>query len=153
MAVNSTASDGEIMRLRSSSAMVKFNSSGLLQSLNGSSFNRVNPFLGIIKLTFNSENKYDSEWRFWWGSGNAPKVTNTKTATGTITLKHNANLSAYLIWNMLIISGSKKYGRTVSCINNTSVESTVYIMNGNALADLQNVGDVVFLMFMNNSSV
>ena len=153
MAVNSTASDGEIMRLRSSFAMVKFNSSGLLQSLNGSSFNRVNPFLGIIKLTFNSENKYDSEWRLWWGSGNAPTVKNTKTATGTITLKHNANLSAYLIWNMLIISGSKKYGRTVSCINNTSVESTVYIMNGNALADLPNVGDVVFLMFMNNSSV
>ena len=154
MAVNSTASDGEIMRLRSSSAMVKFNSSGLLQSLNGgSSFNRVNPFLGIIKLTFNSNNKYDSEWRFWWGSGNAPTVKNTKTATGTISLIHNANLSAYLIWNMLIISGSKKYGRTVSCINNTSVDSTVYIMNGNSLADLPNVGDVVFLMFMNNSSV
>ena len=153
MAVNSTASDGEIMRLRSSFAMVKFNSSGLLQSLNGSSFNRVNPFLGIIKLTFNSKNKYDSDWRFWWGSGNAPKVTNTKTATGTITLKHNANLSAYIVWDMLIINGSKKYGRTVSCINNTSVESTVYIMNGNALADLPNVGDVVFLMFMNNSSV
>ena len=54
---------------------------------------------------------------------------------------------------MLIISGSKKYGRTVSCINNTSVDSTVYIMNGNSLADLPNVGDVVFLMFMNNSSV
>ena len=154
MAVNSTASDGEIMRLRSSSAMVKFNSSGLLQSLNGgSSFNRVNPFLGIIKLTFNSNNKYDSEWRFWWGSGNAPTVKNTKTATGTISLTHNANLSAYLIWNMLVINGSKKYGRTVSYINNTSVDSTVYIMNGNALADLPNVGDVVFLMFMNNSSV
>ena len=154
MAVNSTASDGEIMRLRSSSAMVKFNSSGLLQSLNGgSSFNRVNPFLGIIKLTFNSNNKYDSEWRFWWGSGNAPTVKNIKTATGTISLTHNANLSAYLIWDMLIINGSKKYGRTVSCINNTSVDSTVYIMNGNSLADLPNVGDVVFLMFMNNSSV
>lgn len=154
MAVNSTASDGEIMRLRSSSAMVKFNSSGLLQSLNGgSSFNRVNPFLGIIKLTFNSNNKYDSVWRFWWGSGNAPTVINQKTATGTISLTHNANLSAYLIWNMLIINGSKKYGRTVSCINNSSVDSTVYIMNGNSLADLPNVGDVVFLMFMNNSSV
>ena len=154
MAVNSTASDGEIMRLRSSSAMVKFNSSGLLQSMNGgSSFNRVNPFLGIIKLTFNSNNKYDSVWRFWWGSGNAPTVTNTRTATGTISLQHNANLSAYIIWNLLIINGSKKYGRTVSCINNTSVDSTVYIMNGNSLADLPNVGDVVFLMFMNNSSV
>ena len=154
MAVNSTASDGEIMRLRSSSAMVKFNSSGLLQSLNGgSSFNRVNPFLGIIKLTFNSNNKYDSEWRLWWGSGNAPTVKNTKTATGTISLTHNANLTAYIIWDMLIINGSKKYGRTVSCINNTTVDSTVYIMNGNSLADLPNVGDVVFLMFMNNSSV
>ena len=154
MAVNSTASDGEIMRLRSSSAMVKFGTSGLLQSLNGgSSFNRVNPFLGIIKLTFNSNNKYDSAWRFWWGSGNAPTVKNTKTATGTISLQHNANLSAYIIWNLLIINGSKKYGRTVSCINNTSVDSTVYIMNGNSLADLPNVGDVVFLMFMNNSSV
>ena len=149
----STWDSSTLFQMRFGTPVVKFNSSGLLQSLNGSSFNRVNPFLGIIKLTFNSNNKYDSEWRFWWGSGNAPTVKNTKTATGTISLTHNANLSAYLIWNMLIINGSKKYGRTVSCINNTSVESTVYIMNGNALADLPNVGDVVFLMFMNNSSV
>lgn len=150
----STWDSSTLFQMRFGTPVLKFNSSGLLQSLNGgSSFNRVNPFLGIIKLTFNSNNKYDSEWRFWWGSGNAPKVQNTKTATGTISLIHNANLSAYLIWNMLVISGSKKYGRTVSCINNTSVQSTVYIMNGNSLADLPNVGDVVFLMFMNNSSV
>ena len=150
-----TPASSPLMQMRcGSNSLVKFGTSGLLQSLNGgSSFNRVNPFLGIIKLTFNSNNKYDSEWRLWWGSGNAPTVKNTKTATGTISLIHNANLSAYLIWNMLIISGSKKYGRTVSCINNTSVDSTVYIMNGNSLADLPNVGDVVFLMFMNNSSV
>lgn len=150
----STWDSSTLFQMRFGTPVLKFNSSGLLQSLNGgSSFHRVNPFLGIIKLTFNSNNKYDSVWRFWWGSGNAPTVKNTKTATGTISLTHNANLSAYLIWNMLIISGSKKYGRTVSCINNTSVDSTVYIMNGNSLADLPNVGDVVFLMFMNNSSV
>lgn len=150
-----TPASSPLMQMRcGSNSLLKFDTSGLLQSLNGgSSFHRVNPFLGIIKLTFNSNNKYDSVWRFWWGSGNAPQVSNSKTATGTISLKHNANLSAYLIWNMLIISGSKKYGRTVSCINNTSVDSTVYIMNGNSLADLPNVGDVVFLMFMNNSSV
>lgn len=150
----STWDSSTLFQMRFGTPVLKFNTNGLLQSLNGgSSFNRVNPFLGIIKLTFNSNNKYDSEWRFWWGSGNAPTVKNTKTATGTISLIHNANLSAYLIWNMLIISGSKKYGRTVSCINNTSVDSTVYIMNGNSLADLPNIGDVVFLMFMNNSSV
>ena len=150
-----TPASSPLMQMRcGSNSLLKFDTNGLLQSMNGgSSFNRVNPFLGIIKLTFNSNNKYDSVWRFWWGSGNAPTVKNTKTATGTISLTHNANLSAYLIWNMLIISGSKKYGRTVSCINNTSVDSTVYIMNGNSLADLPNVGDVVFLMFMNNSSV
>lgn len=150
-----TPASSPLMQMRcGSNSLLKFDTSGLLQSLNGgSSFHRVNPFLGIIKLTFNSNNKYDSEWRLWWGSGNAPTVKNTKTATGTISLTHNANLSAYLIWNLLIINGSKKYGRTVSCINNTSVDSTVYIMNGNSLADLPNVGDVVFLMFMNNSSV
>ena len=150
-----TPASSPLMQMRcGSNSLLKFDTSGLLQSLNGgSSFNRVNPFLGIIKLTFNSNNKYDSVWRIWWGSGNAPTVKSTRTATGTISLTHNANLSAYLVWNMLIINGSKKYGRTVSCINNTSVDSTVYIMNGNSLADLPNVGDVVFLMFMNNSSV
>lgn len=154
IATCSDATDEEIFRMRNNKAMVKFNTSGLLQSLNGgSSFNRVNPFLGIIKLTFNSNNRYDSVWRMWWGSGNAPQVRNSKTATGTISLTHNANLNSYLIWNSLILNGSKKFGRTISCINNTSVESTVYIMNGNSLADLPNVGDVVFLMFMNNSSV
>ena len=150
-----TPASSPLMQMRcGSNSLLKFDTNGLLQSLNGgSSFNRVNPFLGIIKLTFNSNNKYDAVWRFWWGSGNAPAVKNTRTATGTISLTHNANLSAYLVWDMLIINGSKKYGRTVSCINNTSVDSTVYIMNGNSLADLPNVGDVVFLMFMNNSSV
>ena len=150
----STWDSSTLFQMRFGTPTLKFNTNGLLQSMNGgSSFNRVNPFLGIIKLTFNSNNKYDSEWRLWWGSGNAPTVKNTKTATGTISLTHNANLSAYLIWNMLIINGSKKYGRTVSYINNTSVDSTVYIMNGNSLADLPNVGDIVFLMFMNTSSV
>ena len=150
-----TPASSPLMQMRcGSNSLLKFDTNGLLQSMNGgSSFNRVNPFVGIVKLTFNSNNKYDSVWRLWWGSGNAPTVKSTRTATGTISLTHNVNLSAYLIWDVLIINGSKKYGRTVSCINNTSVDSTVYIMNGNSLADLPNVGDVVFLMFMNNSSV
>ena len=150
----STWDSSTLFQMRFGTPTLKFDTNGLLQSMNGgSSFNRVNPFVGIVKLTFNSNNKYDSVWRLWWGSGNAPTVKSTRTATGTISLTHNVNLSAYLIWDMLIINGSKKYGRTVSCINNTSVDSTVYIMNGNSLADLPNVGDVVFLMFMNNSSV
>lgn len=140
--------------MRNNKAMVKFNSSGLLQSLNGgSSFQRVNPFVGVVKLTYNSRKTYDSEWRFWWGEGNKPSIKCTKTATGTVSLEHNANYVAYVWWDILIINGTNKYGRTVSCINDTKIHSYIYIMNGNSLADLPNVGDVIQLMLMNNTSV
>ena len=154
IATNSKATDEEIFRMRNNKAMVKFNSSGLLQSLNGgSSFNRVNPFAGVVKLTYNSSKEYDAEWRFWWGAGNKPSITCTRTATGTVSLKHNANYVAYVWWDMLIIQGTNKYGRTVSCINDTKIHSYIYIMNGNSLADLPNIGDCILLMLMNNSSV
>ena len=134
--------------------MVKFNTSGLLQSMNGgSSFIRVNPFVGVVKLTYNSSKTYDSEWRFWWGEGNMPLIKCTKTATGTVSLSHNANYASYVWWDMLIINGTNKYGRTVSCINDTKIHSYIYIMNGNSLADLPNIGDVILLMLMNNTSV
>ena len=150
-----TPASSPLMQMKcGSNSMLKFDSSGLLQSLNGgSSFNRVNPFVGIVNLTYNSRKTYDSEWRFWWGEGNKPSIKCTKTATGTVSLEHNANYVAYVWWDMLIINGTNKYGRTVSCINDTKIHSNIYIMNGNSLADLPNIGDCILLMLMNNTSV
>lgn len=150
----STWDSSTLFQMRFGTPVLKFNSSGLLQSLNGgSSFNRVNPFAGVVKLTYNSSKEYDAEWRLWWGAGNKPSITCTRTATGTVSLKHNANYAAYIWWDMLIIMGTNKYGRTVSCINDTKIHSYIYIMNGNSLADLPNIGDVILLMLMNNTSV
>ena len=150
-----TPASSPLMQMRcGSNALLKFDTNGLLQSMNGgSSFNRVNPFVGVVKLTYNSRTTYDCEWRLWWGEGNKPSIKCTRTATGTVSLEHNANCASYVWWDMLIINGTNKYGRTVSCLNDTKIHSYIYIMNGNSLADLPNIGDVILLMLMNNTSV
>ena len=150
-----TPASSPLMQMRcGSNSLLKFDTNGLLQSLNGgSSFHRVNPFVGVVKLTYNSRTTYDCEWRLWWGEGNKPSIKCTRTATGTVSLEHNANCVSYVWWDMLIINGTNKYGRTVSCLNDTKIHSYIYIMNGNSLADLPNIGDVILLMLMNNTSV
>ena len=150
----STWDSSTLFQMRFGTPTLKFGTNGLLQSLNGgSSFNRVNPFAGVVKLTYNSRTTYDCEWRLWWGEGNKPSIKCTRTATGTVSLEHNANCVSYVWWDMLIINGTNKYGRTVSCLNDTKIHSYIYIMNGNSLADLPNIGDVILLMLMNNTSV
>ena len=150
-----TPASSPLMQMRcGSNALLKFDTRGLLQSMNGgSSFNRVNPFVGVVKLTYNSKTTYDCEWRLWWGEGNKPSIKCTRTATGTVSLEHNANYVNYVWWDMLIIKGTNKYGRTVSFINDTKIHSYIYIMNGNSLADLPNIGDIILLMLMNITSV
>ena len=150
-----TPASSPLMQMRcGSNALLKFDTSGLLQSLNGgSSFNRLNPFVGVVKLTYNSKKTYDCEWRLWWGEGNKPSIKCTKTATGTVSLEHNANYVSSVWWDMVIIKGTNKYGRTVSFINDTKIHSYIYIMNGNSLADLPNIGDIILLMLMNTTSV
>lgn len=150
-----TPASSPLMQMRcGSNALLKFDTRGLLQSMNGgSSFNRVNPFVGVVKLTYNSRTTYDCEWRLWGGEGNKPSIKCTRTATGTVSLEHNANYVSYVWWDMLIINGTNKYGRTVSFTNDTKIHSYIYIMNGNSLADLPNIGDVILLMLMNIASV
>ena len=150
-----TPASSPLMQMRcGSNALLKFDTRCLLQSMNGgSSFNRVNPFVGVVKLTYNSKTTYDCEWRLWWGEGNKPSIKCTRTATGTVSLEHNANYVNYVWWDMLIIKGTNKYGRTVSFINDTKIHSYIYIMNGNSLADLPNIGDIILLMLMNITSV
>ena len=150
-----TPASSPLMQMRcGSNALLKFDTRGLLQSMNGgSSFNRVNPFVGVVKLTYNSRKTYDCEWRLWWGEGNKPSIKCTRTATGTVSLEHNANYVSYVWWDMLIIKGTNKYGRTVSFTNASKIHSYIYIMNGNSLADLPNIGDIILLMLMNITSV
>lgn len=88
MAVNSTASDGEIMRLRSSSALVKFNTSGLLQSMNGgSSWFPLNP-LAMVLYCYNGANSKPS-YTVKYKPRTLAEPSLARTATGTYTLTHS----------------------------------------------------------------
>ena len=153
MAVNSTASDGEIMRLRSSSALVKFNSSGLLQSLNGgSSFHRVNPFVGVLKIVFNSAKNYTGTWRTWWYTNTtAPSVLITCNTAGQLRIKHSIGRDDTLWYVTHYNIGTYKYGRSFSFKDdpNDSLNYTwLYINSGNSNYDLQNAGDQIFILCM-----
>lgn len=51
VAASSAASDGEVFRMRSGSALMRFNAGGLMQSSGGGQWWRVNPLALIVKLT------------------------------------------------------------------------------------------------------
>ena len=153
MAVNSTASDGEIMRLRSSSAMVKFNSSGLLQSLNGgSSFHRVNPFVGVLKIVFNSAKSYTGNWRTWWYTKtNVPSVSITCEKAGQLRIKHSIGRDDTLWYVTHYNIGTYKYGRSFSFKDDPQDSNNytwLYINSGNSNYDLQNAGDQIYILCM-----
>lgn len=153
MAVNSTASDGEIMRLRSSSAMVKFNSSGLLQSLNGgSSFHRVNPFVGVLKIVCNSAKSYTGTWRTWWYTKTTvPSVSITCEKAGQLRINHKLGRSDTLWFVTHYNIGTDKYGRTFSFLDDPQDSKNytwLYINSGNSNYDLKNAGDQIFIACM-----
>ena len=153
MAVNSTASDGEIMRLRSSSAMVKFGTSGLLQSLNGgSSFHRVNPFVGVLTIVFNSAKNYTGRWRTWWYTKTTvPSVSITCNTAGQLRIKHSIGRDDTLWYVTHYNIGTYKYGRSFSFKddpNDSNNYTWLYINSGNSNYDLQNAGDQIYILCM-----
>ena len=87
IATCSNATDGEIFRMRNNNAMVKFNTSGLLQSLNGgSSWFPLNP-LAMVVYFYNGGNLSPSYY-VKYNPRTLDGLSLARTATGTYTLTH-----------------------------------------------------------------
>ena len=149
----STWDSSTLFQMRFGTPMLKFNSSGLLQSLNGgSSFNRVNPFVGVIKIVFNSPKNYTGTWRTWWYTKpTVPSISITCNTAGQLKIKHSIGRDDTLWYVTHYNTGTYKYGRSFSFKDdpNDSLNYTwLYINSGNSNYDLQNTGDQIYILCM-----
>ena len=149
-----TPASSPLMQMRcGSNSLLKFDTSGLLQSLNGgSSFHRVNPFVGVIKIVFNSAKNYTGTWRTWWYTKTTvPSVSITCNTAGQLRIKHSIGRDDTLWYVTHYNTGKYKYGRTFSFKDDPddSLNYTwLYINSGNSNYDLQNAGDQIFILCM-----
>ena len=96
LAASSQAGDtaGTVLQCRSSSALFKFTSNGLLQSLNGSTFYRVNPLIWVAKVS-TSDAKTATPTVIYNPMGKS--ISCTRQDTGRIRVTHNLYHTNYTI--------------------------------------------------------
>ncbi len=130
IAVNS--SDTPIIQAQHTNAIFKFKANGLLQSLNGSTFYRVNPLVAIIKLAYNSavSDGYKATYLFRIKGSTSP--TAVREATGNVLLYHylssNTGVSSYAAQGTYYCTGSTEYSRTLMLDNIASNSIRVHFM-------------------------
>ena len=149
----STWDSSTLFQMRFGTPVLKFDTSGLLQSLNGgSSFHRVNPFVGVIKIVFNSAKSYTGTWRTWWYTKTTvPSVSVTCEKAGQLRINHKLGRDDTLWFVTHYNIGTYKYGRSFSFMDDPkdSLNYTwLYINSGNSNYDLYNAGDQIFIACM-----
>lgn len=149
-----TPASSPLMQMRcGSNSVLKFDTSGLLQSLNGgSSFHRVNPFVGVLTIVFNSAKNYTGRWRTWWYTKTTvPSVSITCNTAGQLRIKHSIGRDDTLWYVTHYNIGTYKYGRTFSFKDDPQDSNNytwLYINSGNSNYDLQNAGDQIYILCM-----
>ena len=149
----STWDSSTLFQMRFGTPMLKFDTSGLLQSLNGgSSFHRVNPFVGVLPIVFNSAKNYAGRWRTWWYTKTTvPSVSITCNTAGQLRIKHSIGRDDTLWYVTHYNIGTYKYGRTFSFKDDPQDSNNytwLYINSGNSNYDLQNAGDQIYILCM-----
>ena len=149
----STWDSSTLFQMRFGTPMLKFDTSGLLQSLNGgSSFHRVNPFVGVLTIVFNSAKNYTGRWRTWWYTKTTvPSVSITCNTAGQLRIKHSIGRDDTLWYVTHYNIGTYKYGRTFSFKDDPQDSNNytwLYINSGNSNYDLQNAGDQIYILCM-----
>lgn len=149
----STWDSSTLFQMRFGTPVLKFNSSGLLQSLNGgSSFHRVNPFVGVLTIVFNSSKNYTGNWRTWWYTKTTvPSVQITCNTAGQLRINHKLGRSDTLWFVTHYNIGTYKYGRSFSFLDDPQDSKNytwLYINSGNSNYDLQNAGDQIYIACM-----
>lgn len=149
-----TPASSPLMQMRcGSNSLLKFDTSGLLQSLNGgSSFHRVNPFVGVLKIVFNSAKSYTGTWRTWWYTKTTvPSVLITCNTAGQLRINHKLGRDDTLWYVTHYNIGTYKYGRSFSFKDDPQDSKNytwLYINSGNSNYDLQNAEDQIFILCM-----
>ena len=149
-----TPASSPLMQMRcGSNSLLKFDTNGLLQSLNGgSSFHRVNPFVGVLKIVFNSTKSYTGTWRTWWYTKTTvPSVSITCEKAGQLRINHKLGRDDTLWYVTHYNIGTYKYGRSFSFKDDPKDSNNytwLYINSGNSNYDLQNAGDQIFILCM-----
>ena len=149
-----TPASSPLMQMRcGSNSLLKFDTSGLLQSLNGgSSFHRVNPFVGVLTIVFNSAKNYTGRWRTWWYTKTTvPSVSITCNTEGQLRIKHSIGRDDTLWYVTHYNIGKYKYGRSFSFMDDPQDSNNytwLYINSGNSNYDLQNAGDQIYILCM-----
>ena len=149
-----TPASSPLMQMRcGSNSLLKFDTNGLLQSLNGgSSFHRVNPFVGVLKIVFNSAKSYTGNWRTWWYTKtNVPSVSITCEKAGQLRIKHSIGRDDTLWYVTHYNIGTYKYGRSFSFKDDPQDSNNytwLYINSGNSNYDLYNAGDQIYILCM-----
>ena len=150
IAANSSSTATAILQARSGSAIFKFNANGLLQSLNGSTFFRVNPLVAIIKLSYKAaaENGYTATYLYRVAGSTAPSTK--REAAGNVILRHylktNTGVTKYAAQGTYYCTGTTEYARTLMFDNVEAENMRVHFMTGNNHYDPQNTGDVDYAM-------
>ena len=149
-----TPASSPLMQMRcGSNSLLKFGTSGLLQSLNGgSSFHRVNPFVGVLTIVFNSAKNYTGRWRTWWYTKTTvPSVQITCNTAGQLRINHKLGRDDTLWYVTHYNIGTYKYGRSFSFKDDPQDSNNytwLYINSGNSNYDLQNAGDQIYMLCM-----
>ncbi len=149
----STWDSSTLFQMRFGTPVLKFDTSGLLQSLNGgSSFHRVNPFVGVIKIVCNSPKNYTGTWRTWWYTKTTvPSVSIMCNKAGQLRINHKLGRDDTLWFVTHYNIGPDKYGRSFSFLDDPQDSKNytwLYINSGNSNYDLKNVGDQIFIACM-----
>ena len=149
----STWDSSTLFQMRFGTPTLKFGTDGLLQSLNGgSSFHRVNPFVGVLKIVFNSAKSYTGNWRTWWYTKtNVPSVSITCEKAGQLRIKHSIGRDDTLWYVTHYNIGTYKYGRSFSFMDDPQDSNNytwLYINSGNSNYDLYNAGDQIYILCM-----
>lgn len=149
----STWDSSTLFQMRFGTPVLKFDSSGLLQSLNGgSSFCRVNPFVGVLTIVFNSAKNYTGRWRTWWYTKTTvPSVQITCNTAGQLRINHKLGRNDTLWYVTHYNIGTYKYGRSFSFKDDPQDSNNytwLYINSGNSNYDLQNAGDQIYMLCM-----
>ena len=139
-----------LMQARFGAALFKFTSNGLLQSLNGSTFFRVNPLVAIIKLAFSQATSSGYTATYLYRIKGSTTPTTKREATGNVVLTHylktNTGVSSYVAQGTYYCTGSTEYARTLVFDDIAANTMRVHFMTGNAHFDPQNTGNVDYAM-------
>ena len=91
------SANSTVMQMRTGNAIIKLTANGLLQSLNGSTFHRLNPLVMIVRFTYTkAEGKITGQSAIYNPLNKAIGTISIKS-TGYYSIPHNLNMAKHTL--------------------------------------------------------